>query len=290
LPPGNAVEIYLYDEGTCAALRPADVAGDLRRITGLRVEVRSDFIAHWLGRARAGTVELSATGEQPVREYPGWIAETLVRARVSDPMRRVQPARAPSRVELSAERRALETPGRTSAGILYDGAVLQWVLAELLQPEEEGACHIVFTARLFGTWGAEDRRWHAHTSLYGQPNVVSTSGLVQAPARPREYYEAQQLGTGRMVPREVVEAELRQRLSDRMLVPDDARLSRVATGYALQSLASCLTGSPFCSAPTCPLYNARRQEELIRAQCSDESCLCADHRALFDAVREGAGE
>ena len=283
------MEIYLYDEATCASLQPGHVATDLQRITGLQVEVRSDFVAYWLGRARAGPVGLSATGQQLVREYPGSVAEILVRARVSDPMRCLQPERVPSRIELSAERRALKTPGRTSAGILYDGAVLQWVLAELLPPEEEGACHIVFTARLFGTWAPEDRRWHAHASLYGQPNVVSTSGLVQAPARPREYYRAQQLATGRMVPREVVEAELRQRLSDRMLVPDDPRLSRVATGYALQSLAWCLTGWPFCSAPTCPLYNARRQEELIRAQCSDESSLCADHRALFDAVREGVG-
>ena len=96
-------------------------------------------------------------------------------------------------------------------------------------------------------------------------------------------------GLERKINRLQSEAELRQRLSDRMLVPDDPRLSRVATGYALQSLAWCLTGWPFCSAPTCPLYNARRQEELIRAQCSDESSLCADHRALFYALREGAG-
>jgi len=203
-------------------------------------------------------------------------------------MTRLLPDRTPSRVELAAERRALEAPGRTSVGLLYDGAVLQWLLAELIQPDEGGDCHIVVTARLVGTWVPEDCRWHAHASLYGQPSLISTAGLVQAPARPREYYRGQQLAATRMAPPEVVEAELQQRLRRQMLVADDPRMTQVVTGYALQALAFHFTGSPFCPVPTCPLYNARRQEELIRAQCSEESALCKAHQALFDGLREGA--
>jgi hypothetical protein len=202
-------------------------------------------------------------------------------------MQRLQPDRAPSAVELAAERRVLEAPGRISAGILYDGAVLQWLLAELIHPDEHRDCHISLTARLVGSWAPDDRRWHAHASLYGQPNIISTSGLIQAPTRPREYYQGQQLAATRMVPREVLEAKLQQRLRERMLVADDPRMTQVVTGYALQALASHFTGSPFCPVPTCPLYNARRQEELIRAQCSEESGLCEAHKALFEGVREG---
>jgi hypothetical protein len=286
--PGNRVEIYLYDEGTCASLRTDEVAADLHTITGLRVEVRPDFIPYSVSRRREGARGPRGVEQRLVQEYPDSVAAILASARVSDPLRRLQRERSPSGVELAAERRALEVPGRTSAGILYDGSVLQWVLWELLLPDEEGACHIVITARLFGTWVPDDRRWHAHAGLYGQPSIISSSGLVQAPARPREYYHGQQLATSRMAPREVVEAELQLRLRDRMLLPDDPRLTQVLTGYALQSVAFHLTGSPFCSVPTCPLYNARRQEELIRAHCSEASALCPHHEALFGDVKEAA--
>lgn len=279
--------IYLYEEGTCASLRPGDVAASLGQIGELAVEVRLDFVAHWLARARRKTEGLSDAGEQLVEGYPDSVAALLVRARVSDPMQHLQPDRGPSAVELRAERRALEVPGRTSAGILYDGAVLQWLLAELIHPDEDRNCHIVLTARLVGTWAPNDRRWHAHASLYGQPSIISTSGLIQAPARPREYYQGQQLAASRMVPREVVEAKLQHGLRDRMLVADDPRMTQVVTGYALQALAFHLTGCPFCPVPTCPLYNARRQEELIRSQCSEDSGLCEVHKALFAGVREG---
>ena len=282
------MRLYLYDEGTCGSLRAQAVADDLRRITGLEVEVRPEFVAHSVERGRQAAAGSGPTATHLVDGYPDSVAAALVGARVSDPMRRLQRERAASPVELTAERRALQTPGRTSAGILYDGARVQWLLSELLARDEDDDCHIAITARLVGTWMPEDRRWHAHASLYGQPSIVSTTGLVHAPARPREYYEAQQLTSTRMVPREIVEAQLEQRLSARMLVADDPRMTRVVAGYALQGLAFHLTGSAFCAAPTCPLYNARRQEELIRAQCSKESGLCEAHRALFFQVGEGA--
>jgi hypothetical protein len=282
------VRLYLYDEGTCGSLRPDDVADDLRRITGLEVEVRPEFIAHSVERRRPAAAGSGGAATQFASGYPDTVAAALVGARVHDPLRRLQPERAPSPVELAAERRALQTPGRTSAGILYDGARVQWLLSELLPADADDDCHIAITARLVGTWMPEDRRWHAHASLYGHPSIISTTGLVHAPARPREYYQAQQLATTRMVPREMIEAELEQRLSACMLVADDPRMTRVVAGYALQAVAFHLTGSAFCTAPTCPLYNARRQEELIRAHCSEESGLCEAHRVLFSQVGEGA--
>jgi hypothetical protein len=241
------------------------------------------------------------------------LAEALVRARVVDPMARFQPEREPMPMEIAAERRALETPGKTSVGILYDGAVVQWLMAEVMEPtpaplpfppcdagQAEGGtaagkdacattatdkCHVIVTARLVGTWMAEDRRWHAHTVLLGEPAIISTTGLIQAPARPREYYQGQALATSRLVPREVVEAELQRRMADRMLLPGDARITQAALGCALQAIAFQVTGSGFCEEPACRLFNARRQEDLIRSQCSDEAGLCPQHKALFAELR-----
>ena len=51
-----------------------------------------------------------------------------------------------------------------------------------------------------------------------------------------------------------------------------------------------LTGEAFCEVPTCRLFNARRQEELIRSQCSEEAGLCPRHEAFFRHLREAADE
>ena len=79
----------------------------------------------------------------------------------------------------------------SSRGILYDGHWLQRALYRVMSeriPDElsEGYMHVVFTGRLFGTF--EDRRYHARVLLTGTPSLISTSGLVEAPAKPREYY------------------------------------------------------------------------------------------------------
>jgi hypothetical protein len=294
------VTVHLYDEGTCEALRVEGLAEELRAIAGVGVEVRGEFVRHWATTAGGSRAAATTTKR---------LAEALVRARVVDPMARFQPDREPMPVEIAAERRALETPGKTSVGILYDGAVVQWLMAEVMDPAplppsvqkggtaaafascpggtlpQRQECHVILTARLLGTWMAEDRRWHAHTALLGEPAMISTTGLVQAPARSREYYQGQALATSRLVPREVVEAELQRSMADRMLLPGDARITQAALGCALQAIAFHVTGSGFCETPTCRLFNARRQEDLVRSQCSDEAGLCPQHEALFAELR-----
>jgi len=268
----------------------AEVACAIEEITGLGAEVRPEFVSFWVDRGRADPAGLSEVGRRLVEGYPHALAAALVAARVPDPMRRPQPEHQPAPVELAAERRGLGTHGRTSVGILYDGARVQWLMAEIMGDREgpgdaAPAVHVVTTARLLGTWAEADSRWHAHTILCGEPAIISTSGLVQAPARPKEYYQGQALATTRLVPREVVEAELQQRLADRMLLPGDPRMTQVVTGYVLQATAFWATGSAFCPTTTCRLYNARRQEELLRAQSSEQARLCPDHEALFADMR-----
>jgi hypothetical protein len=280
------VTVYLYDEGSCEALRVEELAEGLRAIGGVRAEVRGEFVKHWV--TAAATTAGRTHGSAPTTT--GRLAEALVRARVVDPMARFQPEREPMPMESAAERRALETPGKTSVGILYDGAVVQWLMAEVSESHRQDAgetadCHVVLTARLLGTWVAEDRRWHAHTVLLGEPAIISTTGLVQAPARPREYYQGQALAASRFVPREVVEAELQRQMADRMLLPGDPRITQAALGCALQAIAFQVTGEAFCNVPTCRLFNARRQEDLIRSQCSDEAGLCPQHKAFFAELR-----
>jgi len=283
--------VILYDEGTCAALRVAELAEELARVAGVEVEARGEFVRHWAtapGKdACATTARAGGRTHGSAPTTVEGLAKALARARVVDPMSRLQPEREPTAVEIAAEQRVLDTPGRAAVGILYDGAVAQWWMGEWMEGAEEGECHILLTARLLGTFMPDDHRWHAHTVLLGEPALISTTGLVQAPARPREYYQGQGLATTGLMPREVVEAELQQRLADRMLLPDDPRINAAALGCALQAIAFHVTGEAFCEEPTCRLYNARRQEELIRSQCSEDAGLCERHDALFRGLREG---
>lgn len=270
--------MFVYDEGSCEVLCAGELAERLREISGVSVEVRGEFVRHW--------AEVIGEADQ-LRTR---LARELARARVVDPLSRLQPDREPRPIELEVERRVLETPGKASVGILYDGGAVQGLLADLLPMPARDDCHIVITSRLLGTWVAEDRRWHAHTVLLGEPAIISTSGLVQAPARPSEYYQAQGLATSKLLPREVVEAELQRRLADQMLLPNDPRLTDVAVGCSLQAITFHVTGEAFCSVPTCRLYNARRQQELIRCQCSPEASLCPRHKRFFSELRCRANE
>lgn len=299
------MRVFLYDEQTCPALRVEALAEEVARLTGAVAEVRDEFVRDGLGRTHGsapthdrGSCRGGPMGPPPTTTTDG-LARALAKARVVDPMHRLQPAREPMPAEIAAEQRVLETPGKASLGILYDGAVVQWLMAELLDAGSAGTfagsggipdLHLILTARLLGTFVPDDRRWHAHTVLLGNPALVSTTGLVQAPARPKEYYQGQGLATSRLAPMEVVQAELQQRLADRMLLPDDPRIISAAVGCALQAVAFHLTGEAFCLEPTCRLFNARRQEELVRSQCSPEAGLCARHQALFAGMQRAADE
>ena len=271
--------VFLYDEGSCGVLRAEELAEELRRFRALQVEVRGEFVGFWSGAANGIAPEAAPATERLLR--------TLVKARVVDPLRPEQPEREPLPVEIAAERRALQGRGRTSVGVPYNGGVVQWLMGELIGEADRDDCHIILTARLLSTFTPDDHRWHAHTVLLGEPHLISTTGIVQAPARPREYYQGQAMATTGLVPREVVEAELQRRLADRMLTADDPRITSAALGLALQAVAYQLTGEAFCPEPTCRLFNARRQEELIRSQCSPEARLCARHEALFATLPGG---
>jgi hypothetical protein len=81
--------------------------------------------------------------------------------------------------------------GKTNAfGVIYDGFLLQRIFSELITAEERALefVHIFLTNRLFATWEESDLRYHLRTSVYGFPSVISTTGIVEAPAKPREYY------------------------------------------------------------------------------------------------------
>jgi len=144
---------------------------------------------------------------------------------------------------------------------------------------------VILTERLIMTWSEDDLRYHARVAVFGFPCIVSTSGIVEAPARPREYYIIRQMlemkGIGNP------EVALVQQFSGRYLETDDARTEQVLRGYLAQCLFYSHGLQPFCDDRDCMLFNAHWQEEMIRAQV-ESGRLCASHAEQLRKMVEGA--
>jgi len=261
--------IYLYDEGTAPTLDMAEVAGYLRLRTGCScVSTHGSF-----------ALEHCSPDERPA------LGERIARLKVHD-VDALPTEYEPAYAEIEFERRRLANDDRGPFGVLYDGFGLQHVLRALLPPAQVrlDRVHVVFTNRTVGTWDENDRRYHLRSIIVGIPAIVSTTGLVEAPAKPREFYLARQQ-MGLAARSELTHALLKERFKGRFLDHDDARLTEVARGYAMQAVVYQLTGEAFCTDPDCRLFNAHWQAELMRAQLGTPPEYCARHEAVLAELR-----
>jgi hypothetical protein len=161
------------------------------------------------------------------------------------------------------------------------------LLWELLPTEERNLehVHIAFTGRLFGTVDEGDIRYHARVSIYGFPSLISTTGIVEAPAKPREFYLLKQqyaaLKAG--VP---IEA-LKEKFKGRFIDYDDERLTEVMKGYAMQAIFYHVFGEPFCKEVNCRLFNSHWQEEVIKSQLEPkEREFCERHGEMLSWLKQ----
>ena len=172
---------------------------------------------------------------------------------------------------------ATDTP---DSGVpIYDGYRLLDVLGNLVE-QEPGLFHVVFTDLLVGTYDQSDMRYHGRALVAANPCLISTTGMVEAPARPRDYcievMAAQMAGTNT----DGVES----RHAGRFLTYGDDRLQKVAEGYLLQVISYFETGEAFCENRDCRLFNAHWQSELIHSQVTSGR-LCGRHRSILDGIR-----
>lgn len=258
IPP----QIHLYQDRSSKTLNLEEIASYLvEKLGQVSVDIRGPLFA--------GAAGVDLRG----------LAREMALARVRDPMKRhffFEPLPG----EINLELKLLQNPEQRILGLFYDGVALRRLALRLI-PEEErnhGHLHLVFTNRLFGTWEAADARYHARVSLYSFPCLISTTGIVEAPAKPREFYALKQqslaLGT-------IAYEELKERFRGRFIDYDDERLTEVMKGYVMQALFYHLTGNPFCEVKTCRLYNAHWQEEVILAQLGPkDSEFCDFHSKL----------
>jgi len=248
------LKVHLYGEPSSKTLVLREIANYLRdKFGNISVDLRGPFTEIFLSQIDD-------------------LAKRLAKARIqdfSDPNAYFEP----DSTEVETERKWLRNPNRNTR-IIYDGYNLQTVFRGLLKKEESDLKHIhlIFTHRLFGTWDKEDERYHARVSIYGFPNLISTTGIVEAPAKPREFYRLKRKG--------IEGRELKQKFRGRFVDHSDERLTEIMRGYVMQAILYHLTLEPFCPDQRCRLFNSHWQEELIRAQLDDPEFCCYHEKIL----------
>ena len=253
--------IHLYQEGDLKGLRIEDL--------GRYLEEKTHIPFHFHGNIYDGLPE----------ERVEAVAKEYARIKVKDPGKRITLG-VPLQAEIDYEKRRIRDPNWRIFGILYDGVWYQKIVSELIDKGDLDLkhCCILFTNQLFGTWDRGDLRYHVRVSLYGFPNLISTTGLVEAPAKPKEFYLKKQMG----VPVEL----LKEEYQGRFLNHGDPKTTDVMKGYVMQALFFHLSGEPFCEDPDCRLFNGHWQKEVLHAQMDGQYEFCQRHEVILKAIKD----
>ena len=246
--------VYLYSDGPSQSLVMEDVVGFLSGL-GLSVEFRGDFLG-FLSLGAEETVELDSL---------------IQKARVFD---------IEKPVDLSDNLRLSDVFEKE----LYDGFWVQRIFSKFFLKKHPGELaktgfHAVVTGRLLGTYGS--RRYHARVIISGFPSFISTSGVVEGPARPREYYflkaEFSRLGKDL--------AELDEMFRGKFVDYEDDKITKIASAYVLQPLLHNFSGKEFCQNGGCALFNSHWQKEVLGIQYS--GVLCAECEGEISRIAGG---
>ncbi len=260
------MKVILYDEGAAEELSVEEIARYLNQKLGkVKIEVRgSSFVA--------------VLTQDIISDF----ARRIAGIKILDVNRKIPSEPEPLYGEIEYEKRRIL--GKTRAfGVLYEGFHLASIFGETIPKDELTLefVHIIFTNRLLATWDDSNHRYHLRTSIYSIPSVISTTGLIEAPAKPREYYllkqQYERLGRD--------PEELKERFRGRFIDYGDKRLTEVAKGYAMQAVFYAMVGEPFCEDRGCRLYNAHWQEDLIFAQLESGYEFCPRHTELLREVQ-----
>ena len=164
---------------------------------------------------------------------------------------------------------------------LYDGIELNKIVTELIPIAENtvNTLHIIFTNKLTCTFDENDLRYHARAWVGSNPIIISTTGIIEAPAKPKQFY--MDLMTN--FSEEAVE-EIKKKYKGEFLEYNDVKLPEVVEGYILQSIFYYETGDVFCDNKNCRLFNAHWQKDLFISQIENKK-MCEKHEKILAKMK-----
>ena len=246
--------VMLYDEPT---------------VPQIEIDKAAEFIAE--------TFKVRTTVRGPIMPMcdPDAI-RSIAAARIRDPKSPFQ-RHVPSNEEVAFE----ENHASAQDMVLYDGFELQNAYCRAVPQTEcaDDTFHIIFTDKMTCTYDHSDCRYHGRALVGSNPAIISTTGMVEAPAKPREYYLELLARSGVGASTE----PLQEKFRGKFLEYCDPRLGRVAHGYIMQAIFYYETCEAFCKDAGCRLYNAHWQSDLLRAQV-ETGRLCKMHRDVLERL------
>jgi hypothetical protein len=248
-------KIFLYDEPAVTQIQLGRLAVFLKEIFPVEVETRNSIL------------KLSKKDT----------AVKIASCRIFNP-RRPYEKHTPSREEILFEEANFADTAKTENIIMYDGFEIQKTLTELIpdQERESDLFHIFFTNKLTCTYDYNDYRYHGRALIGANPSVISTTGIIEAPAKPREYY----LDLISNFTQGINVDSIKQKYKGTYLEYNDPRLSKIIEGYLLQAIFYFETGEPFCEKTECKLFNAHWQKDLLYSQLENGK-LCDVHQQIL---------
>jgi len=260
--------VCIYDEGTCPELDYGALCAGLQ---ALLPWVEPKVLRAWHNEFG---VDRNA------------VAEAMARSKVVQDIAVTENEPIPG--EVTYELRQMEKGPSSIVGLVYNGFLLQAKIRLLCQIRSMRTVHIVITNQLLGTYDEQDRRYHLRTIILGNPSLISTTGLREAPAKPKEFYLLKRgistLPGGQQYFDQMMQHDVAEQLRHRMLLPQDSRINAVLVGMCTQAIMYQVTGEAFCPDVHCLLYNAHWQEELIQAMVENEEKFCARHRRMVKDI------
>ena len=250
-------KVILYDEPNVPEIKITKLAEFLNKKIRVNVEVRGDFLNHFNA-----------------------IQNTASRISSCRVLKQYSPfeSHKPSIEEVTFEEQFSEI---TSQGniVLYDGFELQNVLKDVIPDSEldDDILHLIFTTRLTCTFDYNDHRYHGRAVICSNPSIISTTGLIEAPAKPREYY----LRLYEKYTQGLNLDSIKNEFKGRFLEYHDKNIALVVRGYAMQTIFYHMTGQAFCESKDCMLYNAHWQEDLLHSQI-ESGVLCDQHKKILE--------
>ncbi|HSD04297.1 MAG TPA: DUF6775 family putative metallopeptidase, partial [Nitrosopumilaceae archaeon] len=228
--------VYLYDEPSVPEIKLKELGEFIKNNFSFNVEIRESIFSFF-------------------KDANDQIAYDLAACRIFDPKRPFE-RHVPTSEEVVFEKESFFHSKETNI-IMYDGFEFQKILTDIIPEEERHAdrFHMVCTNKLTCTFDYDDYRYHGRAVICSNPAIISTTGMIEAPAKPREYYL--NLLTN-MIQGLNVDA-IKNQFVGTHLQYHDPKLSEIIKGYAMQALFYYLTGEPFCESKECRLFNAHWQ-------------------------------
>ncbi len=251
-------KIFLYNEPRVPEIKIEDLAYFINKKTKLKVEIRSNLLDYFNMKKD--------------------VAQKIAGCKILNPYVPLE-KHIPSINEIALEEQYDDSLTHDTI-TLYDGFELQNIFHDIIPKSEfeDGTFHLVFTTRLTCTFDYDDYRYHGRAVICSNPAIISTTGIIEAPAKPREYYLRVYEKFSQGLNLDAIKDEFR----GRFLEYHDENLGLVARGYALQAIFYYLTGETFCQSKDCMLYNSHWQEDLIHSQIKIGT-LCDKHQKILES-------